>query len=459
MTLFTFRIQGCVPGAVQAVKVQLDPSQANVLKMHRLRVVSGHLSPQNRLGPYSHAQIARSECSASLPVAADDIVVVHGLRTAIGKAKRGSFKDTTPDELLSAVMSAVLRDVGLSPDKLGDVCVGNVLQPGAGALMVRVAQFLSGFPDSVPIYTVNRMCSSGLQALFNVAGGIRNGSYDLGLACGVESMSLRSVGNPGDVSSRLMDNAKARDCLIPMGITSENVAERFGISREKQDAFALSSQQKASKAQERGVFQQEITPLTTRFVDEDGKERTIVVSKDDGIRPGTTVEGLAKLKPAFKPDGSTTAGNSSQVSDGAAAVLLGRRSMVEALNLPVMGVLRACAVVGVPPDLMGIGPAYAIPAALRKSGLSVADVDVFEINEAFASQAAYCVEKLGIPMEKVNPNGGAIALGHPLGCTGARQVVTLLNELKRRGKRAYGVVSMCIGTGMGAAAVFEYPGN
>uniref|UniRef100_A0A3B3SK04 Acetyl-CoA acyltransferase 1 n=1 Tax=Paramormyrops kingsleyae TaxID=1676925 RepID=A0A3B3SK04_9TELE len=386
--------------------------------MHRLRVVSGHLSPQNRLGPYSHAQIARSECSASLPVAADDIVVVHGLRTAIGKAKRGSFKDTTPDELLSAVMSAVLRDVGLSPDKLGDVCVGNVLQPGAGALMVRVAQFLR-----------------------------------------VESMSLRSVGNPGDVSSRLMDNAKARDCLIPMGITSENVAERFGISREKQDAFALSSQQKASKAQERGVFQQEITPLTTRFVDEDGKERTIVVSKDDGIRPGTTVEGLAKLKPAFKPDGSTTAGNSSQVSDGAAAVLLGRRSMVEALNLPVMGVLRACAVVGVPPDLMGIGPAYAIPAALRKSGLSVADVDVFEINEAFASQAAYCVEKLGIPMEKVNPNGGAIALGHPLGCTGARQVVTLLNELKRRGKRAYGVVSMCIGTGMGAAAVFEYPGN
>ncbi|KAJ8418784.1 hypothetical protein AAFF_G00002830 [Aldrovandia affinis] len=380
-------------------------------------------------------------------------------RTAFGKAKRGSFKDTTPDELLSAVMSAVLKDISLPPDRLGDVCVGNVLQPGAGALMARVAQFLSGFPDSVPVHTVNRMCSSGLQALFNIAGGIRNGSYDLGLACGVESMTLRSADNPGDLSSRLLDYEKARDCIIPMGITSENVAERFGISREKQDSFALSSQQKASRAQQLGLFDQEIAPVTTKFVGEDGTERTITVTKDDGIRAATTLEGLAKLRPAFKPDGSTTAGNASQVSDGAAAVLVGRRSAVEALGLPVLGVLRASAVVGVPPDVMGIGPAYAIPAALQQAGLTVADIDVFEINEAFASQAVYCVEKLGIPLDKVNPNGGAIALGHPLGCTGARQVVTLLNELKRRGRRAYGVVSMCIGTGMGAAAVFEYPGK
>ncbi|XP_076584919.1 3-ketoacyl-CoA thiolase, peroxisomal isoform X1 [Chaetodon auriga] len=424
--------------------------------MHRLKIISGHLRPSSPVG--SRRDLQRAECGSAASRSPEDVVVVHGLRTAIGKAKRGAFKDTTPDELLSAVMTAVLKDVGLSPNKLGDVCVGNVLQPGAGALMARVAHFLSGFPETVPVYTVNRQCSSGLQALFNIAGAIRSRSIDLGLACGVESMSLRSVGNPGDLSSRLMDNDKARDCIIPMGITSENVAERFGVSREKQDAFALSSQQKAARAQSSGLFQQEIVPISTKFVDSDGKEQQVTVTKDDGIRAGTTLAGLSKLKPAFKNDGSTTAGNSSQVSDGAAAVLIGRRSAVQALGLPVLGVLRASAVVGVPPDIMGIGPAFAIPAALEQAGLTVADIDVFEINEAFASQAVYCVEKLGIPLEKVNPNGGAIALGHPLGCTGARQVVTLLNELRRRGKRGYGVVSMCIGTGMGAAAVFEYPG-
>ncbi|XP_037621739.1 3-ketoacyl-CoA thiolase, peroxisomal [Sebastes umbrosus] len=424
--------------------------------MLRLKIISGHLSPSR--SSELRRDLWRTECGSASSSSPEDVVVVHGRRTAIGKAKRGAFKDTTPDEMLSAVMAAVMKDVGLSPDKLGDVCVGNVLQPGAGALMTRVAQFLSGFPETVPCYTVNRQCSSGLQALFNIAGAIRSRSIDLGLACGVESMSLRAVGQPGDVSSRLMDNDKARDCIIPMGITSENVAERFGVSREKQDAFALSSHQKALRAQNTGVFAQEIVPVTTRFVDAEGKEREVAVLKDEGIRPGTTLAGLSKLRPAFKPDGSTTAGNASQVSDGAAAVLIGRRSAVEALGLPVMGVLRASAVVGVPPDVMGIGPAFAIPAALEQAGLTVADIDVFEINEAFASQAVYCVEKLGIPLEKVNPNGGAIALGHPLGCTGARQVVTLLNELRRRGRRAYGVVSMCIGTGMGAAAVFEYPG-
>ncbi|GCC34967.1 hypothetical protein chiPu_0013444 [Chiloscyllium punctatum] len=320
----------------------------------------------------------------------------HGIQQALGGYLKNDLpSDTTPDELLSAVMLAVLRDVNLDPSLLGDICVGNVLQPGAGALMARVAQFLSGIPESVPVYCVNRQCSSGLQAFINIAGGIRNGSYDIGLACGVESMSQRPVGDPDhlrDVSNRMMENEKARACLIPMGITSENVAERFGISREKQDSFAAASQQ-------------------------------------------------------------------NQVSDGAAAVLVARRSKAIELGLPILGVLRSYAVVGVPPDIMGIGPAYAIPAALVKAGLTIDDIDVFEINEAFASQALYCVEKLGIPIEKVNPNGGAIALGHPLGCTGTRQIVTLLNELKRRGRRAYGVVSMCIGTGMGAAAVFEYPAN
>ncbi|XP_069331642.1 3-ketoacyl-CoA thiolase, peroxisomal isoform X2 [Eulemur rufifrons] len=331
--------------------------------MRRLQVVMGHLKGQPDSGWAPQA----APCVSSYPEAsAADVVVVHGRRTAIGRAGRGGFKDTTPDELLSAVMTAVLRDVKLRPEQLGDICVGNVLQPGAGAIMARIAQFLSDIPETVPLSTVNRQCSSGLQAVASIAGGIRNGSYDIGMAC---------------------------------GITSENVAERFGISREKQDAFALASQQKAARAQSKGCFQAEIVPVTTMVHDDKGNERSITVTQDEGIRPSTTMEALAKLKPAFKKDGSTTA------------------------------------------------------------GLTMNDVDIFEINEAFASQAVYCVEKLGLPREKVNPLGGAVALGHPLGCTGARQVITLLNELKRRGKKAYGVVSMCIGTGMGAAAVFEYPGN
>uniref|UniRef100_A0A8D0G631 Acetyl-CoA acyltransferase 1 n=1 Tax=Sphenodon punctatus TaxID=8508 RepID=A0A8D0G631_SPHPU len=426
--------------------------------MQRMKLVLGHLSGGDP-GWGQGLWAAPCRGAAGAGGAPQDVVVVHGRRTPIGKAKRGGFKDTTPDELLSAVMTAVLKDLNLSPEQVGDICVGNVLQPGAGALPARVAQFLSGIPETVPLSCVNRQCSSGLQAVINIAGGIRNGSYDIGLACGVESMSLRSVGNPGDVSSRIMDNSKARDCLIPMGITSENVAERFGVTRKKQDAFALASQQKAARAQQMGFFKGEIVPVTTTVLDDQGNQKTITVLRDEGIRASTTLEGLAKLKPAFKEDGTTTAGNSSQVSDGAAAVLLAKRSKAAQLGLPVLGVLKSYAVVGVPPDVMGIGPVHAIPAALKKAGLTVNDIDIYEINEAFASQAVYCVEKLGIPLEKVNPLGGAIALGHPLGCTGARQVVTLLSELKRRGKRGYGVVSMCIGTGMGAAAVFEYPGN
>ncbi|XP_069814932.1 3-ketoacyl-CoA thiolase, peroxisomal [Dendropsophus ebraccatus] len=418
--------------------------------MHRVRVVLGHLPGAPR-GVRAEATSATSDRS-------QDIVVVHGRRTPICKAKRGGFKETTPDELLSAVMSAVLKDVNLRPELIGDICVGNKSINANFSVLTDFSRF-SGIPETVPLSTVNRQCSSGLQAIINVAGGIRNGSYDIGLACGMESMSLRSVGNPGDISPRTVDDSKARDCLIPMGITSENVAERFGITRQRQDEFSLASQQRAAAAQRSGKFKAEIVPVTTTFTDDQGNTTTITVTEDEGIRANTTIEGLAKLKPAFKEDGSTTAGNASQVSDGAAAVLLARRSAAVQLGLPIMGVLKSYAVVGVPPDVMGIGPAYAIPVALEKAGLTVHDVDVYEINEAFASQAVYCVEKLGIPLEKVNPNGGAIALGHPLGCTGARQTVTLLNELKRRGKRGYGVVSMCIGTGMGAAAVFEYPGN
>ncbi|XP_013388669.1 3-ketoacyl-CoA thiolase A, peroxisomal [Lingula anatina] len=400
-------------------------------------------------------------CMASRPgvESDDDIVILAARRTPIGKAKRGMLKDTRPEDMLSTVFKALLEETKLDPRAIGDICVGNVLLPGAGALQARFGQFFSDIPETTPISAVNRQCSSGLQAVMNVAGDIAMGVCDIGIGAGVESMSQRSIGDGQgqELSPKVFDIQIAQDCLIPMGITSENVAERYGVDRKKQDAFSLLSQQRAATAASQGLFDAEIVPITTTVKDKNGDEKTVTVSKDEGIRP-TTAEGLAKLRPAFKPGGTTTAGNSSQVSDGAAAVLLARRSAAKKLGLPVFGVIRSFAVVGVPPDVMGIGPAYAIPEALKKAGLTVDDIDIFEINEAFASQAVYCVEKLGIPFEKVNPKGGAIALGHPLGCTGSRQIATALHEMKRRGKRGYAVISMCIGTGMGAAAVIEYPG-
>lgn len=296
--------------------------------------------------------------------------------------------------------------------------------------------------------TVNRQCSSGLQAVANIAHAIMAGTISIGIGAGVESMT-RHYGQPGampdSISPEVLESQEARDCMIPMGLTSENVASKFRVDREKQDRFAAASHRKAAAAQQAGKFKDEIVPVTVA-----GQ----LVSADDGIRGETTAEGLAKLRAAFKADGTTTAGNSSQVSDGAAAVLLMKRKTAQRLGLPVRAKFVSFATAGVPPSVMGIGPAFAIPKALAQAGLTVGDIDVFEINEAFASQAVYSVETLGIDLAKVNPNGGAIALGHPLGATGSRQIATLLPELKRR-RAKYGVTSMCIGTGMGAAAVFE----
>jgi len=276
----------------------------------------------------------------------------------------------------------------------------------------------------------------------------------VGVAAGVESMSQNGFQDGvGKLNERIMKNQEAVDCLIPMGITSENVAEIFNISRQTQDEFAANSQAKAAKAQKNGLFKDEIIPVHT-FVKTAEGETQLTVEEDDGIRP-TTLTALAQLRPAFKKEGgSTTAGNSSQVSDGAAAVLVMTRSEAEKRGLTILGKFLSAAVAGVPPKIMGVGPAYAIPPALEKAGLTVEDIDIFEINEAFASQAWYCINKLGIPLSKVNPLGGAIAFGHPLGCTGARMIATLLHQLRRTKKR-YGVVSMCMGTGMGMAAVFE----
>jgi acetyl-CoA acyltransferase 1 len=318
-----------------------------------------------------------------------------------------------------------------------------------------MALFAAGYPDSVSLATTNRQCSSGLQAFVNIAGAIRTGQIKIGVAAGVESMSMHGFQNGvgTKLNKQVMKTQDAADCLIPMGITSENVAEGFKISRQVQDEFAANSQAKAAKAQKNGLFKDEIIPVNTVTLDAEGKESPITVSADDGIR-ATTPTALAELKPAFKKDGSTTAGNSSQVSDGAAAVLVMTRAEATKRGLPILGKFIAASVVGVPPKVMGIGPAYAIPSALEKAGLTINDIDVYEINEAFASQAYYSIIKLGIPLEKVNPLGGAIALGHPLGCTGARMIATLLHQL-RRTKQKYGVVSMCIGTGMGMAGVFE----
>jgi acetyl-CoA acyltransferase 1 len=359
--------------------------------------------------------------------------------------------------MVAAVLKGLTERTKVDPKKVDDIIFGNVNQPGAGVYTSRMAQFLAGYPETTSLASVNRFCSSGLEAVAQIAGKIKAGYIDVGIAGGVESMSLfdmQSSLDPSTLSESIFENEQARNCLIPMGQTSENVAEKFGITREKQDRFAAESHRKAALAQEQGLFKDEIIAIKTKVKTADGKIVDIVVDKDDGIRKETTFEGLAKLKPAFKKDGTTTAGNSSQVTDGAAAVLLARRSVAQKLGLPILARFVSHAVAGVPPEIMGIGPAYAIPKALEQAKLKVADIDIFELNEAFASQALYCAEKLGLDPKKINPKGGAIALGHPLGCTGARQVATLLTELRRR-KGKYGVISMCIGTGMGAAAVLE----
>lgn len=389
----------------------------------------------------------------------NDVVIVAAYRTPLTKARRGGFKNTTADDLLAPVLKAVLERTGLPPAEVGDIVVGTVLAPGSHrAMECRMASFYAGIPDTVPIRTVNRQCASGLQAIADVFAAIRSGLIDVGIAAGVESMSgnpTTADGNPPN--PRLDQFQQAKDCLLPMGITSENVASRFGVTRAEQDQAAVVSHQRAALATASGRFKDEIISVETNIEDpKSGETTTITVSVDDGIRPSTTMEALGKLKPAFKADGSTTAGNCSQLTDGAAAVLLMNRGLAVQKGLPILGVFRSFVAVGVDPAVMGIGPAVAIPAAVKKAGLQIGDIDLFEINEAFASQFVYCAKALDLDMEKVNVNGGAIALGHPLGTTGARATATLLHEMRKRGKGTrYGVVSMCIGTGMGAAAVFE----
>ncbi|CAE6467011.1 hypothetical protein ACGC1H_003456 [Rhizoctonia solani] len=397
--------------------------------------------------------MAKSQILSQSP---NDVVIVSALRTAITKAKKGGFKDTMPEELLSNVLKAVYTSAKLDPKLIEDVAVGNVLPPGGGATAARMAALHAGIPNSSSVFTVNRQCSSGLTAVSQIANAISTGQIDIGIGAGVESMTQGYGAGvmPAAFSEAVMSNQESADCLIPMGITSENVAAQFKISREAQDAFAAKSFDKAAAAQKAGKFRAEIVPIKVKWTDpKTQEEKQILVEHDDGVREGVTAESLSKLKPAFSKTGSTHAGNASQVSDGAAAVLLARRSVAQKLGLPILGKFVTSAVVGVPPKIMGVGPAFAIPKVLSKAGIQLSDVDFFEINEAFASQALMSIQHLGIPFEKVNPNGGAIALGHPLGCTGARQVATAFAHAKRTKERII-VTSMCIGSGMGMAAVF-----
>ena len=386
-----------------------------------------------------------------------DVVVVAAVRTPVGKAIKGSLKDTRPDDLLAEAIRGLLGKVpSFDPAQIDDVVIGCAFPEGEqGMNVARPAALAAGVPHSVPAMTVNRFCSSGLQSLALAAANIQAGWYDIALTGGVESMSQIPMGGDRPTPNpKIME--KSPELFMPMGVTSEIVAERFKVSREDQDAFAAGSHHKAAKAIAEGKFKDEIVPVHTRVFQE-GAWKEITFDADEGVRGDTTVEGLAKLKPAFAAKGASTPGNVSQVSDGAAAALIMAREKAQALGLPVLGVLRSYAVVGVEPDVMGIGPAVAIPKALGKIGLKVGDIDLFELNEAFASQSLYCMRELGLDPAKVNVNGGATALGHPLGCTGAKLTATLLHEMKRR-KAHYGIVSMCIGGGMGAAAVFEREG-
>lgn len=386
----------------------------------------------------------------------NDVVIVSALRTPFTKANKGQLKDTAPEVILAAAVKAVVQDSKIDANLIEDMQVGNVNQPAAGALTARVAQLLASLPIKVPVAAVNRQCSSGLEACTIIASKIKAGLIECGLGCGVESMSLFSMNDivdPAKLSDQTFDHPIASNCLLGMGETSEIMAEQYKITRKEVDAYAAESFRRAVEAQKNGLFNAEMIPVQTTVKDKDGKATPVTVTKDDGIRP-TPVETLAKLKPSFRSDGISHAGNSSQVVDGAAAVLLMSRRLAEKLGMKIMGKMITHSVIGVPPDVMGIGPTVAIPMALANAGVTTKDIDIFEINEAFASVAVLAMKKLNLDPAKVNPKGGAIAFGHPLGTTGARQVATLLTELKRTGKKL-GVISMCIGTGMGAAAVLE----
>ncbi len=383
-----------------------------------------------------------------------NVIIASAVRTPVGRALKGTLRSTRPEDLAAATMVEALRRVpGLKAEDVDDVILGCAMpEAEQGLNIARNAVFLAKWPNSVPAETINRFCSSGLQAIAHAALSVQAGLTQVSVAGGVESMSMVPMsGNKVSLNPKLMDEYP--EAYIAMGHTAERVASRFNVSRAEQDAFAVRSHERALAAIAAGRFNDEIVPVKARVLEGDTVSE-IEFKVDECPRPGTTLEVLGKLKPVFKQGGSVTAGNSSPTNDGAAAaVLLSDRKAAE-LSVQPLGRMRGFALAGVDPDIMGIGPVPAIRKLLAQTGLAIADIDLFEINEAFAAQAAYCGRELGIDGDKLNVNGGAIALGHPLGCTGAKLTATLLYELRRRGGKL-GVVSMCIGGGMGAAGLFE----
>jgi len=384
--------------------------------------------------------------------------IVAGLRTAVTKAKRGGFRFTRPDDLAIDLIQQLMAGLPQLDKKLmDDVMVGNAVPEAEQGLQVGRIIAARGLGEHAPGVTVNRYCASGLETIAMATAKIRAGMADCIIAGGVESMSFVPAAGWKTVPS-FQIASEAPDYYLNMGLTAEAVAKEYNVSREAQDAFAFSSHQKALLAIQQGHFKEGIAPIQVNevYLDESGKkqQRTFTVDTDEGVRADTSITGLSKLKPAFAVNGSVTAGNSSQTSDGAAFVVVMSGSMVKALGLQPIGRLVHCSVAGVDPKLMGIGPVEAIPKVLKLANMTLADIDLIELNEAFASQAIAVINALGLDESKLNINGGAIALGHPLGCTGAKLTVQLLGDLRRLNKR-YGMVSACVGGGQGIAAIIE----
>ena len=383
--------------------------------------------------------------------------ILAAYRTPGCRAKKGKLKDVRPDDLAAIAIKGLLERTGIDPHDVEDVIFGCAFpEAEQGMNFARIAAMKAGMPVEVPAQTVNRFCSSGLQTIASAAERIMAGFADCIIAGGAESMSMIPMGgNKYSANPSLV--ASWPETFASMGITAELVAEKYGVTREAQDAFAAASHAKAAAAIAGGKFKDEIIPVETEIctlINGKMKRSTALVDIDDGVRSDTTAAGLAKLKPAFKATGSVTAGNTSQMTDGAAAVLVVSEEYLKKIGKKALARFVAFAVKGVPPELMGIGPVAAIPAVLKLAGLTLDDIGLIELNEAFAAQSLACVKELGLDPAKVNINGGAIALGHPLGCTGAKLTATLLQEMQRSDTR-YGMVSMCIGGGMGAAGIFE----
>jgi acetyl-CoA acyltransferase len=382
-----------------------------------------------------------------------DVVILSAVRAPIGRAIKGNLRHTRPDDLGALVVKEALSRAEITGDKMEDLVLGCANPEGEQGLNVaRLVGHLAGLPDEVPAMTVNRFCSSGLQAAAIVADRIAVGAIDAGLAGGVESMSMIPMGG-GRISLNPRMAEVAPDAYLPMGNTAENVARQFNVGRAEQDAFALRSHEKAIAAWAEGRFPAEVVAVRTR-VFEESVWKDVTVDRDEGPRADTTIEKLTALKPVFDPTGTVTAGNSSPLNDGAAALVLMAAERARADRRRSRAYFRAFAVAGVPPGIMGTGPVPAVRKLLAKAGLRADEIDLFEVNEAFASQAIHCIRELSLPLDRVNVNGGAIALGHPLGSTGARQIATALHELERRNGR-YAVITMCVGGGMGAAGLIE----